>query len=137
MQSHHATPSDSTIFSESELTLARELKSAGLHWQPSVGHYVWDLEGVIEVASPFQQQVYFILDMKHFLRRFHSIPAMQQRLCWLPTWKQARQILESLNVDPSVILQRLEHSQALESRSELQQLYMLILERLPSISANG
>jgi len=84
-------PMDDRLFS-----LALELKEAGLAWQPQVGCFVWDHRGVIAHPSPFPKQVYFILSMKRFVAIFGDAEQMKRDLVWLPTWFQARQILDRL-----------------------------------------
>lgn len=53
-------------FSQEEMTTAKRLRERGLAWNPHPGHYVWDENGLIEKSSPFQEGIYFILDLKHF-----------------------------------------------------------------------
>jgi hypothetical protein len=65
-------------FTPAEIELARRLKQLGLAWTPSVGHFVWDETGLINCTSPFHDYVYFILDLKHFLRRAGTIERLQQ-----------------------------------------------------------
>ncbi|MCU0645312.1 MAG: hypothetical protein MUC94_13775, partial [bacterium] len=42
---------------------ARLMKEKGLKWQPHAGCFVWDEQQIIEVASPFPNRVYFILNL--------------------------------------------------------------------------
>ncbi len=120
------------VFSADEINKAQELKSLGLAWVPSVGHYVFDFSNLIEAPSPFQEGVYFILDLKHFVRRAGSIEALPERLCWLPDWKQSRHILQELGCSVTDQLAVLNHSQTLRDGTELLQLYQLIENRLGS-----
>ncbi|MEZ6137634.1 MAG: hypothetical protein R3C53_22330 [Pirellulaceae bacterium] len=119
-----------TKFCPEELDLAQLFKAYGLDWTPAVGHYVLDQSGLIGSESPFQDGVYFILDLKHFLRRSITIEAMKASLCWLPDWQDARAILDGLGVPPDVVAQRLQESQAILSGSERLELYRLIEDRL-------
>jgi hypothetical protein len=68
--------------------LALTLKKEGLQWQPHVGCFVWDPDGVIEAPSPFPNRVYFILSMPRFLDIFGTVERMVEKLVWLPTWHQ-------------------------------------------------
>lgn len=117
-------------FSESEIELAQLFKAYGLDWSPAPGHYVLDQSAVIECGSPFQERVFFILDLKHFLRRCGTLSELKQRMCWLPDWDQARQILRELSVDSRFIAERLQQSRAIESGTERLELYRLIEESL-------
>ncbi|MFN5320783.1 MAG: hypothetical protein ACK493_04400 [Planctomycetota bacterium] len=117
-------------FTPAEIELARRLKQLGLAWTPSVGHFVWDETGLINCTSPFHDYVYFILDLKHFLRRAGTIERLQQDLCWLPTWEQARELLRESGLPDVEVSQRLDARQALENATERLCLYELLAERL-------
>lgn len=106
------------------------MKDRGLQWQPHAGCFVWDQERVIEVSSPFPQNIYFILNLGHFLKRFQSLEGMTQKLVWLPTWHQARQICTSIGVADSRILEMVQHSCLADRDDELLGLYGLILDHL-------
>jgi hypothetical protein len=124
-------------FTPAEIELARRMKRLGLAWTPSVGHYIWDEAGLINCVSPFHDHVYFILDLKHFLRRSGTIERLQQDLCWLPTWEQAREWLRQAGQSDAEVSQRLFGNRALEAGSERQSLYELLLERLALIQKQG
>jgi hypothetical protein len=117
-------------FTDDEISLSRRMREHGLSWEPAVGHYVYDETGLIEVPSPFQEQVYFILDMKHFLRRAGSMEALQTRMLWLPQWHQARGIARDLGIPDRKLSEQLASERALESGTELGTLYRLILAAL-------
>lgn len=117
-------------FTPLEIELARRLKQLGLAWTPGVGHYVWDEAGLIDCSSPFHDHVYFILDLKHFLRRAKTIERLQQDLCWLPTWEQARDLLRELGCTDAVVQQRLSEARAIETARERICLYGLLAEQL-------
>lgn len=119
-------------FTKEEIETARQLKQAGLPWQPSVGHYVWDEADIIKCESPFHDMVFYILDLKHFLRRADTIENLQRDLCWLPTWFDARQILHELGVPAAAILERMQQCSAIENNSERLVLYQIIKEKLPA-----
>jgi hypothetical protein len=113
-------------FVPEELELAQAFKAYGLDWTPSVGHYVLDQSHLIECESPFQDRVFFILDLKHFLRRSETVEHLKERVCWLPTWEQARDLLRTQGVPAQLITQRLQANQALERGTERLELYRLI-----------
>jgi len=117
-------------FSEDEIELAQLFKAYGLDWSPAPGHYVLDQSELIECGSPFQGRVFFILDLKHFLRRCSTLTELKQRMCWLPDWDDARQILRDLSVDSRLVAERLQMSCAIESGSERLELYRMIEESL-------
>lgn len=119
-------------FTSEEVELARKLKRLGLAWTPQVGHYVWDETGIINCPSPFHDMVYFILDLKHFLRRAETVERLQQELCWLPSWEQARELLRAHGVADSTVAQRLHERQALLKGEERLCLYQLLEEALVS-----
>ena len=117
-------------FSPAEIELGRELKRQGLLWAPRPGHYVWDETGVIQQTSPFHDRVFFILDLKHFLRRTSTIENLQKMFYWLPTWQDAREILESLGITSPEIADRLLEEKAVEQNQERLVLYRMIHEAL-------
>jgi hypothetical protein len=121
-------------FTDDEILLARNLKKLGLHWQPSVGHYVWDEADIIKCESPFHDMVFYILDLKHFLRRAKTIEKLQESLCWLPTWFDARQILSDAGVSAAEIADCLRKERAIENGTERLVLYQMIEESL--VAAN-
>ncbi|MEM8733137.1 MAG: hypothetical protein AAGG44_02885 [Planctomycetota bacterium] len=113
-------------FSAEELDLAQVFKAYGLDWTPTVGHYVLDQSDLIECPSPFQDRVFFILDLKHFLRRSDTLENLKDRVCWLPTWEQARELLRSEGVTDEEIATRLTTAQAIEQGTERLELYRMI-----------
>lgn len=121
-------------FSDSEITLARQLRDQGLPWEPKVGHYVYDESELIEAPSPFRSRIYFILDLKHFLRRSGDIETLRNRMFWLPQWYQAREILRSLEVSDQKVRDKLADADAIATQTELSCLYGMIIESLPATS---
>jgi len=94
-------------FSRELCQLAAQLKQDGLIWNPHVGCFVWDKDEHIPVSSPFPQRIYFILNMRHFLKIFESTSKMVEQLVWLPTWHQARLICEQLSIASKEINEKL------------------------------
>jgi hypothetical protein len=117
-------------FSPAKIVLALELKRQGLPWEPQPGHFVWDETGLIEQTSPFHDRVYFILDLKHFLRRTSTIENLQKMFYWLPTWQDAREVLHNFGVNSSEIADRLLKEKAVEKETERLVLYRMIHESL-------
>ncbi len=118
------------MFTSDEIELAQTLKDMGLEWTPMPGHYVLDQSDLIECESPFQGRVFFILDLKHFLRRSGTIESLKDRVCWLPSWEQAREILRDLSVSDQSIASHLSGTRAIEAGTERLELYRLIQKQL-------
>jgi hypothetical protein len=68
--------------------------------------------------------------LNHFLKRFPTLESMNQKLVWLPTWHQARQICTSIGIADSSILDVVQDSFRADRNDELLGLYGLILTRL-------
>lgn len=119
-------------FTEDEIRLAKRLKELGLSWVPNVGHFVWDEVGIIERESPFQEKVFFILDLRHFLRRAESMGKLQRSMVWLPDWSEARQILRKRGLSSEAVARRLRLPESLENNTERLCLYQMIEESLLS-----
>ena len=117
-------------FSENEIEMAQKLHELGLPWQPKSGDYVYDIKGIIEKASPFQEGVYFILDIKHFIRRAESIEGIKESMCRLPLWEDCREILKDLGVGWEEISVILEEKSAFDKGIERRVLYDIIHEKL-------
>ncbi len=113
-------------FSDEEIALARKLHQTGISWEPQAGHYVYDETGFCKQASPFQSQVYFILNYDYFMKAVGGVERFKQIMFWLPTWHDARQLLKSLEVSDARIADRLENSCAIEQGTERFILYQLI-----------
>lgn len=116
--------------STNEIELARRMRDAGLAWEPAVGHFVYDEAGLIEVESPFQPRVYFILDMKHFLRRAETVARLKEAMFWLPQWDQTRALLRERGVGNETIARHLQETRAIEDGRELIVLYERLLAAL-------
>jgi hypothetical protein len=117
-------------FSDRAIERAIRLRHLGLAWEPRPGHYVFNESSLIEKPSPFQEGVYFILDLKHFLRRAGTMEALKESLFWLPTRHDARDILHELGVSDAYVAGRLAAKEAIENRDGLVVLYDLIAEHL-------
>lgn len=117
-------------FTTEHCQLAKQMKHAGLPWQPHVGCFVWDETQVIEVSSPFPGRIYFILNLGHFLKRFGTIQAIAGQLVWLPTWHQARLVAQRLGIAPAQIYEALASQDFSQPGDELLALYRLILNHL-------
>jgi hypothetical protein len=91
-----------------------------------VGCFVWDPQEAIQPASPFPNQVYFILSLPRFLDIFGTAEAMQDKLVWLPTWHQACLLCSRYGVDPT------DAGRASSPTDALRSLYQLLLGALSS-----
>ncbi|WP_419658068.1 uncharacterized protein Dvar_70600 [Desulfosarcina variabilis str. Montpellier] len=112
------------------MALALQMKQAGLPWEPEVGCFVWDREGIIAQPSPFPKRIYFILSMQRFLAIFGDQEKMKRHLVWLPTWYQARQVLRRLRIaDPGADWDR-SAGQSATGEAEMIHLYQRILQGL-------
>ncbi|TWU30539.1 hypothetical protein [Bythopirellula polymerisocia] len=110
-------------FSEEEINSARRLREAGLAWEPRAGHYVYDQTGFCKQTSPFQEKVYFILNYDYFMKSVGGVDRFKQIMLWLPTWYDARQLLETLGVPAEQIVDKLQQQRAIEQGRERFVLY--------------
>jgi hypothetical protein len=117
-------------FSDRAVQKARWLRQLGLPWEPRPGHYVFDEHSLIEKRSPFQEGVYFILDLKHFLRRAGTMETLKESFTWLLTWHDAREMLQALGVSDANVAGQLAAKRAIENREELPVLYEILGEQL-------
>ncbi|MEM7473443.1 MAG: hypothetical protein AAF483_00480 [Planctomycetota bacterium] len=121
---------DTVRFSDEELELAQLFKAYGLDWTPEVGHFVLDQSDLIDCESPFQDGVFFILDLKHFLRRSETIENLKQSVCWLPTWEQMRELLREYDVSDAQVSERMQETSAIDHGTERLELYRMLEERI-------
>lgn len=122
-------------FSNEEVELARQLREAGLAWEPQAGHYVYDETGFCKQTSPFQEKVYFILNYDYFMKAVGGVERFKQIMLWLPTWDDARRQLKSLGVSDLRVADRLEQTRAIEQGNERYILYQLIESALAEQTA--
>ena len=117
------------VFDPHICQLAQEIKRLGIKWQPHVGCFVWDREDFIRVPSPFPLNIYFILNMNHFLRIFGSVETMKNKLVWLPTWHQCWILLKQMNTDLKIAFERLVAQISPDGYEGIIILYNLVLEK--------
>ena len=120
------------MYTEAEIELARQLRRAGLSWEPKPGNYVYDETAFCKQPSPFQERVYFILNYPYFMKAVGGVDRFKEIMTWLPTWDDARQILRSFNVSDQQILNYLREQRAIERGSERPALYEMIASALRS-----
>lgn len=120
------------LFSDAEISAAKSLRADGLEWNPAVGHYCFDEGGLVEAPSPFQDRVYFILDLRHFLRRANTIERLVAEMCWIPTWRQTRDLLRARGITDQQVQKHLMDSDAISSGDELRILYQFLRDNLHS-----
>ncbi len=101
-------------------------KAYGLDWQPSVGDYVLDQSEMINKSSPFRTESTLSSTWTCSFGRAGSLEMLKDRVCWLPDWHQARQILRKLGLSTQETIQHLIQSGAFEKCSERTELYRLI-----------
>jgi len=109
---------------------ALRLKMAGLAWEPHVGCFVWDPDCWIPVDSPFPDRVYFILNLRHFVRLLGAVERVRDNLVWLPTWHQARLVARKLGVDEAALCDIWAAGSAPAPGEELLRIYERILAEL-------
>ncbi|UCH80786.1 MAG: hypothetical protein JSW20_13765 [Nitrospiraceae bacterium] len=78
--------------------MAAELKEAGLPWNPHAGCFVWDRDEQIKVPSPFLGRIYFILNLGRFVEILGPVEQIAEKLVWIPTWHQARELNMKMRV---------------------------------------
>ena len=117
-------------FTKETCQAAKLMKEKGLNWTPHVGCFVWDEKQIIQVSSPFPNRIYFILNLGHFLNRFETIDNMAEKLVWLPTWHQTRQICLQLNIPDDKVALVFQQSQLENPGNELLNMYKLIADHL-------
>ena len=115
-------------FDRRHCEMAEALKNNGLSWEPHVGCFVWDRDGLIEASSPFPQRIYFILNIGHFLKRFQTVENMTKQLVWLPTWHQARLLCHKFGVGNKRVASLWHRKEMVELGDELLLLYRVILD---------
>ena len=112
------------------LRLAEEFKRLGLRWEPSVGNYVYDAAGAVPQSSPFQDHVYFLLNYDCFMQKVGGLARFKAIMTWLPTWSDARAILQALGVSNAEVAEQLIRTEAIDTDNELLVLYEMIAARL-------
>jgi len=117
-------------FEDRHCHMAASLKDAGLDWTPHVGCFVWDQDHHIPVPSPFRGNIYFILNLGHFLRLLGSIEAVREKLIWLPTWHQARILCTRFGISDGEVLETMRAHGAAAVGEDLFAVYSRILEAL-------
>jgi len=117
-------------FTSRVLELAQRMKQAGLTWSPHVGCFVWDRDDVIEVPSPFPENVYFILNLGRFLRIFETRERMVEKLVFVPTRYQARLILDKLGAGEEFRSDDSRMSKPGEGEADLIEVYEAVLKTL-------
>ena len=113
-------------FSDEEIRLAKILRSQGSEWTPKAGHYVYDETGFCQRESPFQEKVYFILNYAYFIKAVGGVERFKEIMIWLPTWDDAREIIQNFGVSDDELAKHLWNQQAIEQGTEPLALYQLI-----------
>lgn len=124
-------------FTANQIEMARLLRDAGLPWKPGPGQFVYDEAGLIDAPSPFQPRVYFILDLRHFVRRAGTLARLRAGMFWLPHWHQARELLRIQGVTDAELAESLAHERVFECGDELATLYRWIYDALAARSCSA
>ncbi|NKB87587.1 MAG: hypothetical protein GKS06_05150 [Acidobacteria bacterium] len=109
--------------------MVTRLRGAGLIWAPHAGHYVFDIDGIIKAASPFQAGVHLISSPNAMARTVGGDESLHERIAWLPTWSDARAWLDDHGVPRGRVVEALQ-SAIDDDLSDLEAIYGLILESL-------
>ncbi|MBD3226209.1 MAG: hypothetical protein GF313_15890 [Caldithrix sp.] len=117
-------------FTQSICETGQQMKQKGLTWQPHAGCFVWDAHGNITVPSPFPLNIYFILNLGHFLKIFETVQNLTDKLVWLPTEHQALRICQEFSVSENKISDTLAGISDRSNDALLIALYRLIIENL-------
>ncbi len=120
-------------FSSEERLLARQFHELKLPWEPTVGHYVDDVMGLVAQGSPFQDGIYFILNYDHFMRLIGGVDRFKECMVWMPTWEDCRDILRCMDVAVEEWASAVSDRSVLRRGEERLVLYRLILARLTSL----
>lgn len=113
-------------FTQEEIAQAIKLRELGVPWSVKAGLYIYDHDGLIRPGSPFQDHVYFLLDVACFDEYFTSREKLQASVTWLPTWQDAREKLSELKVESKRVAYHLAARNSLINGTELLDLYELL-----------
>jgi hypothetical protein len=119
-------------FDESALLMAQKMKRWGLPWEPHVGCFTWDAQKLIQPASPFPNNVYFILSLPRFIDIFGSIGEIREKLTWVPTWHQARLLCRQLGIADEAVTTLWRKKTPLTPGEEILAMYELLCAALKS-----
>lgn len=117
-------------FERRHCQMAARLKEAGLPWKPHVGCFVWDRDEQIKVPSPFPERIYFILNLVRFLEIFDTVENITEKLIWVPTWHQARQLCDKMGVKKRDIIDILCNENHVSADHDVLLLYRILLNNL-------
>ena len=105
------------------------MKRQGVPWEPAAGHYVLDVDGVVQRESPFQPGVYFVLNLPHFVKLAGGAESFRERFIWLPTWDQCRELLRQSGLSDQALQSLILERDSIAKSNELLTLYELLVER--------
>ncbi len=117
-------------FESDHCELAAALKAAGLPWRPHVGCFVWDPDRHIPAPYPFPNRIYFILNLGRFRELLGDDVSIKEKLVWLPTWHQARELLNRMGVDPEEVRASVNVPDVWRPGRDLLALYALLKDRM-------
>ena len=110
--------------------MAAKLKNAGIPWKPHVGCFIWDRDEYISVPSPFPERIYFILNLGRFTELLGSFEDIAEKLIWIPTWHQARELMNRLSRQQTEEKRIIKIDQSMNLDDEYAALYDMLLQVL-------
>lgn len=122
--------SEPFYFTKEHIELAQKLKDSGLEWTPQTGCYVTDINDQIKTSSPFDHDIYYVLDLDYFLRTFGSEEKMKASLTWLPTFLEALQICTIRGMTLPQLQENGINLSNVDPGSELLKLYKILVDHL-------
>ncbi len=123
-------------FTETEIRLATRLRGAGLVWEPAAGHYVFDIDGVVKAASPFQAGVYLVSSPNAMERLVGGADDLHAKFAWLPTWADLSAWLEMRGVTRHKVVTALDTA-VKDDRSDLEAIYGVVMEALAPVEESA
>lgn len=123
-------PTPAATFSSDEIELARQLQPRLKDfWHPAAGHFVFDPDRIVQKSSPFQSQVFFVLNYSYFMTLVGGVDEFRRRMVWLPSWQQARQLADQVGIEHDAIIERCLNPETIAAGDERLSLYRLLFER--------
>lgn len=122
-------------FREPEIELAVRLKAAGLAWSPVIGDHFFDAGGNFSRGTLPFDRLHVIEDLGQLVLQAGSLDAVIRETVWLPSYDQARTLVENYGVAECDIEDRLLARLALTSGDDLLVLYELLEEQLQRANA--
>ncbi|MCP4191348.1 MAG: hypothetical protein GY768_12055 [Planctomycetaceae bacterium] len=123
------------LFTHEEIEIAKRLHQKQLVWIPRAGHYVYDQTGFCGRKSPFQENVFYILNYDYFIGKVGGVDRFREIMIWLPTWFDLRGLLRDFGFADEELATHLSSTRAIEQRLERLSLYRLLEEQQDACSS--